>query len=73
MSETLKKNARDIQARTGWKYQLCRMLCTDLGYEEVSKAADEITKLTPHSSTRAGATTELINRAKRARRGKNPE
>lgn len=69
-ADKTKKDARNIQGRTGWRYQVCRMLCEDLGYEEVSKAVDEIVKLTPSSSRRAGAEMDLINRAKRARREK---
>jgi len=36
-----KREARDIQKRTGWAYQFCLSLVTALDYEKVSREIDD--------------------------------
>ncbi len=41
MTDKSKKAVRDIQNRTGWRYQGVKFLVDTLGYEAVSRAVDD--------------------------------
>jgi hypothetical protein len=40
VTDKRKQETRDIQRRTGWKYQFCQRLVRALGYTYVSDAVD---------------------------------
>ena len=45
MTDKRKREARDVNERTGWGYQFCRRLVDVLGYDRVSNAVDAATDL----------------------------
>jgi len=70
MTDKKKKVVRDIQDRTGWKYQFCLFIVTQLGYEYVSKAVDD---LEDKKETKEQLSNRLNKEAKTAQKQEKKE